>query len=124
MRLIAAGRASEVLDLGDGLVFRRFKDGGHPAREAAVMQHARARGFPVPHVIEVRDDGLVLERIDGPTMLEDLQQRPWRAFRDAQALARLHSCLHEIPFEGNGLIHLDLHPGNVLLSPRGPVVID
>jgi aminoglycoside phosphotransferase (APT) family kinase protein len=124
MRLIAAGRASEVLDLGDGLVFRRFKDGGHPAREAAVMQHARAHGLPVPHVIEVRDDGLVLERIDGPTMLEDLQQRPWRAFRDAQALARLHSRLHEIPFEGNRLIHLDLHPGNVLLSPRGPVVID
>jgi aminoglycoside phosphotransferase (APT) family kinase protein len=39
-------------------------------------------------------------------------------------LAGLHTRLHEIPFEGNRLIHLDLHPENVLLSDRGPVVID
>jgi Ser/Thr protein kinase RdoA (MazF antagonist) len=26
---------------------------------------------------------------------------------------------HEIPFEGNRLLHLDLHPDNVLLSRRG-----
>jgi tRNA A-37 threonylcarbamoyl transferase component Bud32 len=124
MRLIAAGRASEILDLGDGRVLRRFKDGGDAAREAVVMLHARAHGFPVPEVFEVRDDGLVLERVDGPTMLANLRRRPWRAFREAQTLAQLHSQLHEIPFEGNRLLHLDLHPDNVLLSRRGPVVID
>ena len=32
--------------------------------------------------------------------------------------------LHEIPFEGERLLHLDFHPDNVLLSQRGPVVID
>jgi aminoglycoside phosphotransferase (APT) family kinase protein len=124
MRLIAAGRASEILDLGDGRVLRRFKDAGNPAREAAVMQHALAHGFPVPRVFEIRDDGLVLERIDGPTMRAALGQRPWRAVREARVLARLHARLHEIPFEGNRLIHLDLHPENVLLSHCGPVVID
>jgi hypothetical protein len=41
-RLIASGRASEVLDLGDGRVLRRFKAGGNPRREALVMRHARA----------------------------------------------------------------------------------
>jgi aminoglycoside phosphotransferase (APT) family kinase protein len=32
--------------------------------------------------------------------------------------------LHEVPFEGEWLLHLDLHSDNVLLSRRGPVVID
>jgi hypothetical protein len=64
---LAAGRASEVFDLCDGRVLRRFKNGGHPGREALVMEHARPHGFPVPEVFEVRADGLVMEKIEGPT---------------------------------------------------------
>lgn len=124
MRVIAAGRASEILDLGGGRVLRRFKRGGDPAREAAVMEHARAHGFPVPEVFEVRDDALVLELVDGPTMAADLGRRPWRLTRHVRTLAELHDRLHEIPYQGERLLHLDLHPENVLLSARGPVVID
>jgi hypothetical protein len=36
VRVIAAGRASEIVDLADGRVLRRFKGGGNPAREAAI----------------------------------------------------------------------------------------
>jgi aminoglycoside phosphotransferase (APT) family kinase protein len=57
-------------------------------------------------------------------MLASLRQRPWRAPGEAQTLAHLHSQLHEIRFEDNRLMHLDLHPGNVLVSHRGPIVID
>ena len=119
MRPLAEGRASEIFDLGDGRVLRRFKRGGDPAFEARVMEHARANGFPVPAVHEVRGDALVLELIEGPTMLAaiDLERHP-------ADLARLHERLHEIPFEGAALLHLDLHPDNVILSPAGPVVID
>jgi aminoglycoside phosphotransferase (APT) family kinase protein len=124
VRVIAAGRASEIVDLGDGRVLRRFKRGGRPAREAEIMEHARAHGFSVPRVLEVRADGLVLERVDGPTMLADLRRRPWRSGAHARTLAVLHARLHEIPFEGEQLLHLDLHPDNVLLTERGPVVID
>ena len=124
VRVIAAGRASEIVDLGDGRVLRSFKGHGEPAREAAVMEHAKAHGFPVPEVLEVRDDALVLELVDGPTMLADLGRRPWRLARHARSLAALHDRLHEIPYEGKRLLHLDLHPDNVLLSSRGPVVID
>ena len=66
---------------------------------------------------------LVLERIDGSTMLTSLR-RPWRMPHAARTLAELHARLHEIPFEDARLLHLDLHPDNVLLSSRGPVVID
>jgi hypothetical protein len=34
MRVIAAGRASELFDLGDGRVLRRFKSGGDATRDA------------------------------------------------------------------------------------------
>jgi aminoglycoside phosphotransferase (APT) family kinase protein len=122
--VIAAGRASEIVDLGGGRVLRSFKGQGDPAREAEVMEHARAHGFPVPAIFEVRDDALVLEFVDGPTMAADLGRRPWRLARHARTLAELHDRLHEIPFEGERLLHLDLHPENVLLSSRGPVVID
>lgn len=124
MRVIAAGRASEIIDLGDGRVLRRYKAGGHPEREAAIMEHARTHGLAVPRVLEVLEDGLVLERVDGPTMLADLQRRPWRAVGAARVLAELHTRLHEIPFEGERLVHLDLHPNNVLISGQGPVLID
>jgi aminoglycoside phosphotransferase (APT) family kinase protein len=83
------------------------------------MEHARAYGFPVPAIHEVRADSLVLERVEGPTMLAaiDLVGHP-------AELADLHRRLHEIPFEDAMLLHRDLHPGNVILSPGGPVVID
>ena len=122
--MLAEGRASEILDLGDGRVLRRFKGVGSPVREAEVMKHARVHGFPVPEVLEVREDAVVLELVEGLTMLGDLRRRLWRMGRHARTLAELHARLHEIPFEGARLLHLDFHPDNVLLSAQGPVVVD
>ncbi len=112
-----------MFDLGDGRELRRFIAGGDAEREAMVMRHASAHGYPVPKVLEVRDGELILELITGPSMRE-------RA--DAAMLADLHARLHaivappELPSAGPGdrLIHLDLHPENVILSADGPVVID
>lgn len=132
VRLIAAGRTSEVLDLGDGRVLRQFRAGGDPERERLVMDYARRSGYPVPRVLEVRPGALVLDRVEGPTMLDVLLRQPWTLRRNAYLLAELHKQLHEIsapstlPAAGAGdrLLHLDLHPGNVMLSPDGPFVID
>jgi ligand-binding SRPBCC domain-containing protein/tRNA A-37 threonylcarbamoyl transferase component Bud32 len=116
------GRASTITNLGGG---RLRRDGGAPVREARLMDHARAHGYPTPTVLELHDEYMVLERVDGPTMAEDLQLRPWRVARHARTLAGLHDRLHEIDHpDGGTLVHRDLHPENVLLSPHGPVVID
>jgi hypothetical protein len=100
------------------------------------MEYVREHGFPAPQVHEVSDDEteLVMERVDGPSMLDVLGARPWKILRMAFVLGTLHNSLHDIPGpewvrpspvgEGSELIHLDLHPGNVLMSPVGPVVID
>ena len=101
--------------------------------EAAAMQLARSHGFPVPAVYDAGGRDLVLERVDGSSMLTDLARRPWRLGRHARMLAELHRGLHRIPApkglrsplgRGDRLVHFDLHPENVLLSSRGPVVID
>jgi aminoglycoside phosphotransferase (APT) family kinase protein len=131
-RLIAEGRASAVFDLGDGRVLRRFKSGGNPEREALVMRHARDRGYPVPEVLEVTGDALVLEKVEGPTMWDAAGDDPVTVPTHAAVLAQLHRGLHELeppkglPAVGDGdrLLHLDLHPQNVILSPDGPVVVD
>ena len=100
------------------------------------MEYARSAGFPVPRVFEISDEGtdVVMERIEGGSMLADLESRPWGLKRHAATLAELHGRLHEIPApewlaaapggEGDRLLHLDLHPLNVMLAPGGPVVID
>ena len=96
------------------------------------MRHALEHGYPVPAVLEVADDSLVLERIEGPTMFDLLAARPAEMDGHAGLLARLHDELHALvapvglPSLGAGdrIVHLDLHPANVILSPAGPVVID
>jgi aminoglycoside phosphotransferase (APT) family kinase protein len=118
---VQRGRASTVTDLGDGTVLRT---GGDPEREAALMALAAAAGIPVPRVLEVRADGLILQRIDGPTMARRLMRRPWQAAAQAAILASLHEELHRVPLDGESLLHLDLHPENVLLGAEGPVLID
>jgi len=131
--LLARGRAADVFADAPGRVRRRYRDGLGAEREALVMEHARRHGFPVPAVHDVDGPELVLERIDGPTMLADLAARPWRVVAHARLLAELHHRLHAIPApdglpsrfgDGPDLVHVDLHPDNVLLGPTGPVVID
>jgi aminoglycoside phosphotransferase (APT) family kinase protein len=133
--LVASGRDSEIFEYGPGLVLRRSRNRRSMEKEAKIMGYGAQRGYPAPRVEEISADGseLVMERIDGPTMLEVLSRQPWTLRRHAAVLAALHDRLHEIPgpqaldpFPAGGdcLVHLDLHPLNVILSPKGPVVID
>jgi Ser/Thr protein kinase RdoA (MazF antagonist) len=106
------------------------------ALEARIMDYVRSQGYPVPQVHEISDDGfdIVLERIDGPEMVSVLSRQPWTLGRNGAVLARLHQQLHEIAAPewmpespcspGDRVIHFDLHPLNVLLAKKGPVVID
>jgi aminoglycoside phosphotransferase (APT) family kinase protein len=57
-------------------------------------------------------------------MGDHLRRRPWQGGGHIRTLADLHERLHRIPFGTASLVHFDLHPDNVLMSPSGPVVID
>ncbi|TQL02720.1 phosphotransferase [Cellulomonas sp. SLBN-39] len=129
MDVVARGREAVVLDAGPGLVLRRYLDGRDTTAEVALHRHVGAHGYPVPQVLRQEPGGMLLERVVGPTLLEALLAGTTTAAQAAAVLARLHHDLHLLPappgsLAGTCVVHLDLHPANVLLSPSGPVVID
>lgn len=132
--LLGRGRAADVYDLGNGRVLRRNRRGESTALEAQIMQHVHAHGYPVPEVFDAEAGDLVMERLDGPTMLQAFGSRPWTIRRSTRMLADLHIRLEGVPlpdFElrvrsgaAEAIVHGDLHPDNVILTERGPAVID
>ncbi len=165
---LAHGRTAAVYAWGDGRVLKLFCDGFTERaveHEAEVARAIHACGQPAPAVHDVvcvsGRYGIVYERVDGPTMLDMLRQKPWRLLRYARQLATLQAHMHacagpsEIPPqrerlagrirradalpddvrdgvlsaladmpEGDRMCHGDLHPGNIVLTAMGPVIID
>ena len=137
--LIGAGRSADVYDIGGDRVLRRYRDPSASAeREAAVMRWLAGAGYPVPVVYDADGPDLVMGRLDGPTLRGSMAARPWTLWSAGTLLAGLHQRLHALDAsqlaasgivgrragEGDQLVHLDLHPENVILTADGPVVID
>jgi len=122
-----------VFAIDERWVLRRYRSGRSAEHEAAVMEHARKTGYPVPAIREAKGPDLVVARVDGRTMSADLARRPWRLSAHAALLGDLHRRLGAIRAPawmqapvgpGTSLLHLDLHPDNVLITAKGPWVID
>lgn len=132
--------------------------------EARIARAVYAAGIPSPAAGEIVEwngrRGLIYERLDGISMLQDMNARPWTLFRHARSLADLQVQIHRrsIPGlpsynerlnhdirnavqpgeglrkkaltmleglpDGQNLCHGDYHPGNILLTRQGLVVID
>ena len=102
--------------------------------EARTIAYAGEHGYPVPQIHEVRAGGteIVMERIEGPMMMDEMMRQPWthaallpRARRPPRPPARDPGAATGCPIAGGDrLVHLDLHPMNVMMTAAGPVVID
>jgi tRNA A-37 threonylcarbamoyl transferase component Bud32 len=126
---LASGRDADVFVVGQRRVLRRYRNGGDVAAEATVMAHVAGFGFPVPAVYEAQGTDLVMEQLDGPTMLSAVVAGDVDLTQAAFLLATLHHRLHELPARLSHdadvrILHMDLHPDNVMLTAHGPVVID
>ena len=168
VRPLYKGGTSDVFIHGEGrvlkLLHRRF-----PRRTAElefeITRILHAAGVPVPAAYEVVEQdgrcGIVFERVDGVSLLQLVEQKPWKLFWSARLLAELHAQVHrhtapaELPTQreqletwlrkaldftpaerkaaeeslvlvpsGNTVCHGDMHPANILLTSRGPVIID
>lgn len=134
--LLACGRDADIFEYGEGRVLRRSRQRRSMAYEARVMEYLHGQGYPVPTVDELSDDGfdLVMERVEGPSMVQAIRDAPWSVRRHARILSDLHVQLHDVAAadflrpapigSGSCVLHLDLHPLNVIMGPGGPVVID
>ena len=127
--LLASGREADVYRFGERRVLRRYKDGSSPAEEVELMRYVAEYGYPVPAVHVIHGIDLIMDRVDGPTMMDAVQAGSVGVTAAAAQLADLHDQLHRLPTppgvpDTERLVHLDLHPLNVLMSADGPVVID
>jgi Ser/Thr protein kinase RdoA (MazF antagonist) len=137
MVLIGVGRTADVYVLDERWVLRRYRDAavGDAEAERALMTYLHGCGYPVP-VVRPAAEGetpsgtdLVLERLDGPTMAGALFAGLITPREAGAMLSLLLARLHEVPPRRSAdprerILHLDLHPENVILTSAGPRVID
>ena len=88
-----------------------------------------AAGAPAAEVLgEVTLEGrfgIVLTRLDGPTLLQLLRTGAMASQQAGAILATLAISVHKTPPPPeDGLCHCDLHPGNVIMTADGPRLID
>ena len=60
------------------------------------MRYARSHDYPVPAVHDAGEGYLVMDRVDGPTMMERVGKPPFPLRRFGHLLADLHERLHRI----------------------------
>jgi aminoglycoside phosphotransferase (APT) family kinase protein len=99
--LLGRGRTADVYASGEGRVIKLFH-ANRPAqaveRERSIAEVLNRLSLPIPSyegALRVADrDGLIFERVDGPSMLSTLVRRPWLVSRLARQLAELQRALH------------------------------
>jgi aminoglycoside phosphotransferase (APT) family kinase protein len=73
-------------------------------REFAVQLHLCQRAFPVAQPLRLETSCavfggpfLLVRRVPGRTLFDDMLSRPWRVFPGSRDMGRLHARLHELP---------------------------
>jgi aminoglycoside phosphotransferase (APT) family kinase protein len=165
--LIARGRTAEIFACAGGRVLKLFLSANAASEaehEAGIMRKVRAAGLPIPAVHGIMEaggrPGIVMERVEGPSMLQEMTAKPWRMLRLARLMAELHASMHSLQVtglpslkeelehwllheadvpadvrraalkalqglpDGTALCHGDFHPDNIIMTSRGPVIID
>lgn len=144
---IGAGRTAEVFPFGEGRVLRLLladipADAAQREADAAVVVARVYQGAPRSFGTTLIGGrvGIVYERIDGPTMDQQVRRTLWRVASLARTLGELHAAMHEssgvgLPDQRVGLrlaidraaIHLPARAHDAALTrlealPRGAVV--
>src|SRR5262245_28027498 len=99
-QLLAAGNTADVWALDESRVLRRYRGGQDATREAHLLRHVVAHGFPAPRVLHAAGPDLLLERLHGPTLLQAMTADEISIADAARTMADLHVRLHAIPVPG------------------------
>lgn len=164
---IAQGRTAEIYLWDDTHVLKLYRDWcpsdwvEYETRIAGAINEAGIPSPAIGEIVEVNGRrGLIYERLEGISMLQDMSTRLWTLFQHARLLADLqvqinqksitglpsykdrlrydvHNTEHlstdlrdkvlailDILPDGQNVCHGDYHPGNVIITKAGPVVID
>ena len=165
---ISSGRTAEIYNWDSDHVLKLFYGWvglESIENEAQISRAIYESGLPVPEVGEIvrvnNRNGVIYQRITGPSMFRLGQRKPWNIPRYLRRAAELHVQIHsrtisanlpsqrqllersirlavglpshlrskvlaalEAMPDGDQLCHGDFWAGNILMSPRGEVVID
>lgn len=90
-------------------------------QEARLMAEARAAGVAVPilYDVDLVENKIVMEFVDGPTVKEVLDAGGPKAMQAARAIGRIVGRLHRA-----GIVHGDLTTSNMIARDRRIVMID
>lgn len=145
---LGGGGSSEVYAWGEGRVVKLFLAAydfaAEREHEVARAVHAAGVASPAVHgVVEVDGRrGIVFERVDGPTLLDQLLRGERSPAEVGGTLAAVHLAIHRATIPtlpdlaaelrergravpaGDIVFHGDFHPGNVIAGPGGPRTID
>jgi uncharacterized protein (TIGR02172 family) len=164
---IAQGRTAEIYFWDNDHILKLYFDwcpSNWVEYEFQIAQAVYAAGIPTPAASEIMEvngrRGLIYERVEGISMLQDMNSHPWTIVRHARSLAELQIQIHRqsIPGlpsykgqlqhaigttrhlagylrdkylrlleslpDGQVLCHGDFHPGNIIVTRNGPVIID
>src|SRR5262249_60643867 len=113
----------DVSAWGEGRVLKLFHGWVSPdraARKYAVTRAVHTAGVPSPaayDLVELQGRfGIVLERINGVSLLEYTQARPWSIFAAVRLLAELHARIHRCPAPARPPSLRERIPGGVQAS--------
>jgi len=164
---IAQGRTAEVFAWANNHILKLYRDWcprDWVEYEARIAHAIYEAGIPSPrpgNIVEVDGRrGLIYEKVNGISMLQDMNLRPWMLLKHARSLAELQVKINQQSMTGlpsykdrlqydirhtphlnealrkkalamldalpdsQNVCHGDYHPGNVIITKDGPIVID
>jgi thiamine kinase-like enzyme len=162
--LLGIGNTAKVYRWGRNEVIKVFYDSRcamNEARNAEIINNLSVRAPKYSGLVEFEGkSGLIYERIDGKTMLRQIEQTIQSVSQNAKLMAQLQFEIHNVDVkfqpnlkfelsrkinaseeisnnekvvivdilnklsDGNALCHYDFHPDNIIISPKGPIIID
>ncbi|WP_276354821.1 phosphotransferase [Cohnella caldifontis] len=99
--LIGRGMTAEVYESGDRQVLKLYYEWYKPEwirEEAEIAAAVQEAGVPAPKIYGMKQEdgrnGLLCEKVEGPSMLAEIQSTPFRMRQFAKEMARLHLRIH------------------------------
>ena len=126
LRLLAQGGQAEIYELDKYKVIRVLRsteDEDNLKSEMAIMKLLKEKGKAVPKVYEyLKIDGrpsLIMERLNGETMLDEMKRKPFELLKQAKKLAKLHI---EVTDSAEGLEIISINDRAAYLIPKAEML--
>lgn len=124
---LTEGRTAEIFAWAEGYILKLYREeypAGEAEGEAKLARIAHAAGLRTPAVIDLVTvegrQGIIYEKVSGPTMFEEIMREPAQFMSMAALLAELQAAMHtqHVPALPRQRQRLQRHIGRTSLAPE------